>query len=239
MEEPPPPSKPSRGSRRVAGVPIVMAFLVGGWERAAAGELSLFDHFGPDWRRNWREQRLFSKSTVYSVVQENGKPVLRAVSEAANAGLVREVRIVSPERARLSWRWKVSGALAGNDAERERRGDDYAARVSVVFETSPWPLRTRAINYVWAAHESAGTIFLSPYSANVAMIVLRSGDAEAGAWRAESRDLLEDYRRHFGRWPEAINAVAVLVDTDNTNRAAEAWFSALVLHTELPSTRRE
>jgi len=110
----------------------------------------------------------------------------------------------------------------------------FTARVFVVFETSAIPLRTRAINYVWAAHEPVGAMFPSPYTKNVAMIVVRSGPADAGRWLGESRDVLADYRRFFGRAPTQISAVAVLVDTDNTGRAAEAWFADLVLATTPP-----
>lgn len=127
----------------------------------------------------------------------------------------------------------------GITAEHERRGDDFAARVMVVFETSPLPLRTRAINYVWAAHEPVGAVFPNPYSSNVAMLVLRSGNAHAREWQIESRDVIEDYRRFFGKSPDRISAVAVLVDTDNTDRVAEAWFAELMLYSESLRAARE
>lgn len=191
----------------------------------------LFDGFSPGWRAEWREQRLFAKPTRYDVVTEAGQPVLHAVSRAANAGLLREVTRLAPAEARLRWRWKVRASLAANTRERERAGDDYAARVFVVFENSINPFRTRAINYVWAASEKTGSVFASPYAKNVAIIVLRSGDAEAGAWQAEQRDVLADYRAFFGAPPTKISAVAVSADTDNTESTAEAWFSDLVLET--------
>ena len=193
----------------------------------------LFDGFSPGWQEKWREQRLFTKPNRYEVVIEAGRPVLHAVSRAANSGFVREVTRSDPVEARLRWRWKVRTALAANTRERERAGDDYAARVFVVFESSINPFRTRAINYVWAASEKSGAVFASPYAKNVAIIVLRSGDAEAGAWQAEQRDVLADYRAFFGAPPTKISAVAVSVDTDNTGGAAEAWFSDLLLETRL------
>ncbi|MGH7958811.1 MAG: DUF3047 domain-containing protein [Opitutaceae bacterium] len=202
---------------------------------AEAGSQTLFDHFSPTWRVPWREQRLFAKPTVYDVASDSGQPVLHAISRSANAALVREVARPAPTAARLCWRWKVRDALTGNARERQRAGDDYAARVFVVFETSWLPLRTRAINYVWAAHEPAGSMFASPYTANVGIIVLRSGAADAGKWQVESRDALADYRAFFGVPPTRISAVAVLVDTDNTGREAEAWFADLILETKPPA----
>lgn len=217
--------------------PLVIALAVfGSSARCVASDvglerLRLFDDFSPDWRAQWREQSLFAKPTRYEVVSDKGKLVLHAVSQSANAGLVREVVRATPAEAQLRWRWKVRASLTSNAHERERAGDDYAARVFVVFETSVNPLRTRAINYVWAATEKTGAVFASPYTKSVGIVVLRSGDAEAGLWRDESRDVLADYRAFFGEPPTKISAVAVLVDTDNTQREAEAWFADLILET--------
>ncbi len=198
---------------------------------AGAQPADLFDGFTEGWRSRWREEKFFTKPTRYEVVADGGNSVLHATSRAAHAGLVRAVAVKAPTRAQLFWRWKVRAPLTGNTRERERAGDDYAARVFVVFETSLNPLRTRAINYVWAAHEPAGAVYPGPYSSTVGMIVVRTGTAEAGEWREESRDVLADYRRYFGEEPTRISAIAVLVDTDNTGREAEAWFARLRLET--------
>ena len=191
--------------------------------------IDLFDGFAEGWRTHWKDQRLFSKPTLYRVSTSDGHPVLHATSDSANSGLIREVRIKSPSRSMLRWRWKINGPLTAHVSERTRKGDDYAARVCVVFETSVIPLRTRSIQYVWAAHEPAGSDYPSPYSSNVAMFVLRSGTGGAGTWRLEERDVLADYRSFFGKDPAEISAVAIMVDTDNTGLSAEAWFADLEL----------
>ncbi len=215
---------------RVALLTFFGVFLLG----ARAGATDLFDGFADGWRTHWREEKFFTKATRYEVLIEDGRRVLHGVSQSAHAGLLRTIKVKAPAHARLDWRWKVLAPLTGNTRERERAGDDFTARVFVVFETSAIPLRTRAINYVWAAHEPVGAVFPSPYAKNVAMIVVRSGPADAGRWLGESRDVLADYRRFFGSAPTQISAVAVLVDTDNTGRAAEAWFADLVLATTPP-----
>lgn len=197
----------------------------------------LFDGFGAGWRERWRVENFLGRATRYEVAEDGSRLALRARSDSAHAGFLREHRIPSPSAARLSWRWKVVAPLSGNMRERERAGDDYAARVFVVFETSVLPLRTRAINYVWAAHEPRGAVFPSPYTRNVAMIVVRSGAAGAGAWQSESRDVLADYRAYFGAAPDRISAVAVMTDTDNTGGFAEAFYADLALQTDPPPRR--
>jgi hypothetical protein len=189
----------------------------------------LFDGFTAGWRDRWAEKRLFSTPTQYDVTQDEGQSVLHASSRASNSGLVRRVSIEAPATARLTWRWKIDQALTENRQERSRAGDDFAARVIVIFEESIVPFKTRSLNYVWAAHEPAQALYGSPYSKNVGMCVLRSGNLAAGKWIAESRDLVADYRAYFGEDPPRISGVAVLVDTDNTGLKADAWFAGLTI----------
>lgn len=213
---------------RLLTVPLLCSLVTAG----ASAAPDLFDGFGGDWRKQWQEKKFFTKPTIYAVtVDEDGQAILHASRSAAHAALVRRVKVSSPTRATLRWHWKVKSPLTGNHRERTRAGDDYAARVCVIFETSPWPLRTRAINYVWAAGQPAVTDFPSPYSSNVRMFVVRSGTAAAGVWCAESRDVLADYQKSFGEPATRISAVAILVDTDNTGLSAEAWFAQLTLET--------
>ena len=60
------------------------------------------------------------------------------------------------------------------------------------------------------------------------MVVLESGNARAGSWVAESRDVEADFRAAFGL-PEkaavpAIDGVALSADTDQTGESVTAWF---------------
>jgi hypothetical protein len=67
------------------------------------------------------------------------------------------------------------------------------------------------------------------------MVVLESGPAaRPGAWVAERRNLLADYKRAFGdeagdATPDVV-AVAISADADNTHGHGIAYFSDLVLH---------
>lgn len=205
-------------------------------DAATPGATVLMDHAA---RVDWREQRLpLRDSTLYTWVDPEGGqpgepagPWLQGRSVRSASGWIRPCALMRPRVLRLTWRWRVAFALA-HEGERTRAGDDYAARVIVVFETSPLPLRTRSLAYVWAAREPRGAEFASPYSGRTGTIVLRSGASDAGVWVSEERDVLADYRRFFGREPDKVSAVAFMVDTDDTDAAATAWLAGLTAVSE-------
>ena len=70
-------------------------------------------------------------------------------------------------------------------------------------------------------------MYSNPYADNVATIVLESGDERSGRWIREDRDFVRDFRQVFGRSPEMVTALALIVDTDNTGARATAWFDDL------------
>jgi len=187
------------------------------------------ERFGPGWEERWIEESLDERSTEYEVVDEGGNPVLRGSSRRSASALSRPVASGTRADLRVSWRWKVAGSLVGNDRERARAGDDYAARVFVVFGPGGLASAQAALTYVWAATEPVGSRYRSPYVDEVATVVLESGDERAGRWIREARDVHADYRTAFEEDPGPVSAVALMVDTDDTGRRATAWFDDVVL----------
>ncbi len=176
---------------------------------------------------SWLHIKLADRATRFSVTNENDESVLRADSEHAAAALWYGLDLSPRADHVVSWRWKVAGALNGNARERGKKGDDYAARFFVIFDEQPFSSKARAICYVWAASEPVGAVYPNPYFSTVATMVLQSGEANAGKWVVEERALVDDYVRAFGQAPRSITAVAVMVDTDNTERRATAWFDKI------------
>ena len=176
---------------------------------------------------NWVATKLADEPTRFTITTESDESVLRADSEEAAAALWYGLDLSPMADHVVSWRWKVASALNGNAREREKKGDDYAARFFVIFDEQPFSSKARAICYVWAASEPVGAAYPNPYYSSVATIVLQSGDANAGEWVFEERDFVDDYLRAFGKAPRVVTAVAVMVDTDNTKRKATAWFDEI------------
>lgn len=186
----------------------------------------LVDDFETGLRPAWKEKE-FKGRTTYRVVREDSGQVLRAESRGTASALILEQEIDLQEYPVLSWRWKVEKALVKGDA-RSKEGDDYAARIYVIFPHWFFP-KTRAINYIWANKLPKGAIVPNAFTARAIMIAVESGTEHAGEWMLESRDVQADYRVIFGEDPPRAGAIAVMTDTDNTASSVMAWYDDIRL----------
>lgn len=169
------------------------------------------------------QTKTFAGKTRYALENVEGRLALRADSNAAASGRYREVSVDLNKTPILNWTWKVDSILTGND-ERTRKGDDYPARVYVVFSGGAMFWRTRAINYVWSNKQPVGSSWPNAFTDHAHMIAIESGSDRVGQWVSERRDVRADYRRAFGEEPGRADAVAIMTDTDNTGAVTTAWY---------------
>lgn len=165
----------------------------------------------------------FAGETRYLLENSDGQLALRADSSAAASGRYREVSVDLNKTPMLNWTWKVDGILTGND-ERTRKGDDYPARLYVVFSGGVMFWRTRAINYVWSNRQPVDSSWPNAFTERAHMIAIESGAERVGQWIRERRNVRADYRRAFGEEPGRVDAVAIMTDTDNTGLVTTAWY---------------
>jgi hypothetical protein len=172
----------------------------------------------------WKE-KVFRGRTSYELVQINGGHAVKAESRTSASALYHEIDLVLTDYPVLTWSWKIEGVLQRGDG-RKKEGDDYAARLYVVFPS--WLFwKTKTISYVWANKIPVGEVLESPYTANAAIIPLRSGNEKAGQWVREKRNVLEDFRQYFKEDPPPCKAIAIMTDTDNTGESATAWYGPI------------
>lgn len=191
----------------------------------AASERVAISNFAQGDVSGWKS-KIFAGATRYTPQRTDGKPALRADSSAAASGLYREIRVDLGKTPILHWSWKIEHVLPGAD-ERTRAGDDYPARVYVVFSQGLQFWRTRAINYVWSNRQPIGSSWPNAFVGNARMVAVESGSDRAGTWVSERRDVRADYRRLFGEEPGSADAVAIMTDTDNTGSTVTAWYGDL------------
>ena len=196
---------------------------------AGHAEEIMVSRFSTEGLAGWESKR-FKGVTEYRLVEEDGRFVVKATSHAAASGLVRKIRFDPSKYRYLRWSWKIAHTIRGGD-EKTKGGDDYAARVYVVFP-GRYFWQMKAISYIWANKLIKGESFPSVYTANAGMVAVESGNEKTGQWLAEERDLLADYRLLFGADPQEAEAIAIMTDTDNTGGSAEAWYGEISLSTE-------
>ena len=138
--------------------------------------------------------------TEYSLVEDDGTVVIKAVSRGSSSGLTREVTIDAKLYPIVEWRWKIENVLQKGDVTT-KAGDDYPARLYITFaydeskidflDQAQYELArvlhgkyppTGAITYIWESRSPIGTIVPNPYTDRVKMIVIESGKAKAGQW---------------------------------------------------------
>lgn len=195
----------------------------------------------------WTHQVLPSveRANRFDLVGDGGATVLRVLSERSASTLAAVQRIDTSATPRLRWRWRVSNPVAGSDLQR-KAGDDYAARVYVLFDfpldrlgvgdrlkistarlLHGADLPAAALCYVWGTAQAAGESGWNAYTDRLRMIVVDAGEAYAGQWREKDRDVAADFRAAFGDPVPAVSGVAVGADTDNTGEKVEARFGDL------------
>lgn len=184
----------------------------------------LLDDYKEGLSPKWEERSLEGK-TVYQVTREDAEYCIKATSRASASALYYRIEYDTREYPILKWRWKVSRVLSKGDALK-RDGDDYAARVFVVFP-SPVSWKGSVLVYVWASKLPKGQAVTNSHNSNFMMVAVESGSGGVGDWKEEQRNVYEDYRKYFGGEPPKAGAIAIMTDTDNTAEQATAWYGPI------------
>lgn len=176
--------------------------------------------------------------------------VVEAKADASASGLIRRISIDPKEYPIIRWRWKVTDVVEKGNVH-EKSGDDYPARVYILFEYDPDklgffekltyetakllygeypPLAT--LNYIWASNASKGLVVPNAYTDRAMMFVVESGTEKLNTWVDEKRDLYADYWKAFEDEPPMISGVAIMTDTDNTGEAVIAYYGDIFFQKE-------
>ena len=210
-----------RGGMALAAVAFTTAVAIP--VPGTAQEDLIVSNFAAGSLTGWQE-KIFTKSTRYSLVESDVGKVLMANSQASASGLFREMKIDLEKTPCLTWSWKVDGVLEGLN-ETTKKGDDYPARVYVIFSDGLFFWQTRALNYVWSSGHPTGSAWPNAYTDRSVNIAVQSGPKRVGQWVRQSRNVREDYRRLVGKDITQAGAVAIMTDTDDSGRAATAYYS--------------
>jgi hypothetical protein len=172
----------------------------------------------------WEEQS-FVGHTRYSIEQRGESSIIKGEASGTSSVLYRRHPVDLNKTPIIRWRWKISHSYGTDINERSREGDDYPARLYVVVRRGWFGWQTLAVNYVWSSSSQVGDSWPSAYTDKSQMLVLQSGDANAGLWQQEQRNVVEDFKRLFAIDVTKLDGYAVMVDGDDTGSTGTAWFS--------------
>jgi len=188
----------------------------------------------------WVHQPLskLKRDTVYTLVQEDGRTVLRGAADSSASAYVARLKQAAAVPAALSWRWKTDALVPGAD-NRDKKREDAPLRVMIAFDGDKSTLpeveqkrfkRARNLSgreppyallmYIWSDQVAVESIIPSAHTSQVKMLVVASGANGLGTWQSLRRNIAADYRRAYGAEPGPVLGVAVMTDTDNTGKKA-------------------
>lgn len=193
---------------------------------------------------NWRPLYFpkIPRHSTYKVETNGSESFLKAESGASASALVYKWEFNIYDYPRARWKWKISNVYLNADPEK-KSGDDYPARVYIIFKYDPatanavdkvkygiarrlygeYPPHS-TLNYVWANSSEQKAIITSPYTDKARLISLEKGNRKAGVWQDEEINILQDYKRAFGADPPSVASIAIMNDSDNTGQQSVSYF---------------
>ncbi len=193
----------------------------------------------------WKEWILHpvKRRTNYSLVQEQGRTVLTAHAERSASGVIAEGLDIDPTRRPiLEWTWRSDTLLTQADNEVASL-EDAPVRLVLAFDgdKSTLPIKDRlfaervkllsgrdlpyaTLMYIWGNRRDRESLLPNPHTQRIKKLVVDSGPQKLKQWQRHRRNIVEDFRRAYGKDPGRLIAVAVMTDTDNTGDTARAYY---------------
>ena len=192
-------------------------------------------------------ERYAKPLTAIDITTLEGSKVLRLKADASYGNAVYATRSAPGS---IRFKWRLDKALP-NANLKDKAADDVALKVCLSFDmpvanipgiertlfrvaqfSSPEPLPTATLCYVWDATLAVDTQLPNAYTKRLRYIVLNSGAAQLGTWQTHSRSIAADFKRAFGAESEAVpplTALLVGADSDNTQGSSLGYVGDIVL----------
>jgi len=211
---------------RRMGMPLLFLTLM---LKASAGTMLFREDFSRGLSNGWQNVAFFKKLTDYSVRPEGTNFYVLAVADQGCSALTHKLAL-APGQMKLRWRWRIEG-VATNGSESELDKFDHAARVFVAFDSFLGP--PYSLNYLWANVDPVGTVREHPKSSRAQLIMVESGNARAGQWITEERDVTADWQQRFpGKPMPKVVGVGLMTDGDSLGRTLTGAYAEIELRGE-------
>lgn len=202
---------------------------------------------------NWIyvKQPLVKNETKYSIVRQGTKTVLKCESNNSASSLQSKYNFNVYEYPIVRWRWKTDKLLSTGDI-RKKKTEDATLRIYVNFsynkETADAGYKFRynfvknaygleipqfSLVYIIESREQEEEIYDSPFDpGNSKIIIKRSGKKDEKKWFEEEINILDDYKRAFGKEPQKDAYIGIMCDTDNTKESTVSFLDYIGVYAE-------
>jgi len=188
---------------------------------------------------NW-EPLIFEKIEEHSSYEIKDS-VLVAKSNNSASGIKFKISYDIYKYPVLKFKWKTNNVYKKGDAIT-KEGDDYPIRIYVMFEYDPdnvsffeavkydfaktiygeYPPHS-SINYIWSNKAQKDKYITSAYTDRAKMAILNSGVEKLNTWQEHTVNVLENYKKAFGKEPPAKVTLAIMSDSDNTGESSLSY----------------
>lgn len=188
------------------------------------------------------------RHSSYSILQEGAVSYLRAESNSSASALLYKNSFDINRYHKVRWRWRIEKVYERGNAAL-KSGDDYPIRVYVMFKYDPesagfkerltygiakafygeYPPHS-SLNYIWSNKQQDEKIIPSPYTDRSMMIVMESEEEKANTWVDEEVNVMDDYRKAFGKPPPSTASIAIMNDSDNTGEDSVSYIDFIEVY---------
>lgn len=197
---------------------------------AATNHVLFAESFVPGLDHHWQQVKFFDGLTDYTAVHDGATNYLHAVADKSCSAFTTKLSLKPQPHLKLSWRWRITHTPT-NASDHVTARFDHAARVFIAFNTFIGP--PRSLNYIWGNDTPVGTTMSHPLTSRAQLVVVESGNARAGEWISEERDVTADWKKLFdGKSMPKIEAIGVLTDADSTGTETAADYADIRLTAE-------
>ena len=219
---------------------ILLLFLWGSTGGAVAEEkgILMVDRFagGVDDKGipvGWTLEKEPGSDSKITLAQEKEGHILRLLSVGDTFGLKKEMSFDIRKYPYLSWRWRAAKLPKGGDI-RKRETDDQAGQIYVVFPKFPDMVNSRSVGYIWDSQAPAGLLGTSTAYGKMRYVVLQSGPAKLDQWVCETRNVYEDYKKHFQEEPPTVGTVLLYINSQHTKSSASCDYADIFFSASPP-----
>lgn len=149
-----------------------------------------------------------------------GKVMVVEADKATGVMLAAPSKVDLTKTPVMRWRWRVVKPIALKVGEEDP--DDQAV---VVYFGDGTLLKQRCVGYRWEVNTPVGHSGLRKYAAGMMTVshkTVRNRTTPAGVWVTEEHNVVEDYRRAYGKMPDSYFIISVGANSQYSGSTSRA-----------------